>query len=96
MADWVRFRYWDFRLDDVRAVERHGDGTIRVYLPGVREITLTAAEAEAFLPRFNQFTKVEDLAVELPEAGSEVADIGGALEEERFGHHFPDSPGAGG
>ena len=25
MADWVRFRFWDFRLDDVRAVERHGE-----------------------------------------------------------------------
>ncbi len=67
MADWVRFRYWDFRLDDVRAVERHGDGTIRVYLRGIREITLTAAEAEAFLPRFNQLTKIEDLSVHLPE-----------------------------
>jgi hypothetical protein len=67
MADWVRFRYWDFRLDEIRAVERHGDGTIRVYLAGVREITLTAAEAEAFLPRFQQFTKIEDMAVELPE-----------------------------
>jgi hypothetical protein len=91
MADWVRFRYWDFRLDEVLAVERHGDGTIRVHLPGVREITLTAAEA--FLPRFNQFTKIEDLAVELPETGSEVADIGGVMEEERLGHHFPDTGG---
>ena len=93
MADWVRFRYWDFRLDEVRAVERHGDGTIRVYLPGVREITLTAAEAEAFLPRFKQYTKVEDLAADLADAGSEVADNGGALEEERMGHHLPESGG---
>ena len=67
MADWVRFRYWDFRLDEVRAVERHGDGTIRVYLPGVREITLTAAEAAAFLPLFDQLTKIEDLSVHLPD-----------------------------
>jgi hypothetical protein len=67
MADWVRFRYWDFCLDDVRAVERHGDGTIRVYLQGIREITLTAAEAEAFLPRFNQYTKIEDLSVHFPD-----------------------------
>ncbi len=74
MAAWIRFRFWDFRLDDVRAVERHGDGTIRVYLPGVREITLTAAEAEAFLPRFQQFTKIEDMAVDLPDRGDSGSD----------------------
>ncbi len=67
MADWVRFAQWDFSLDDVRAVERLGGGTLRVHLQGVPPITLTASEGAAFLPRFDQFAKIEDLTVHFPD-----------------------------
>lgn len=83
-------------IQGARSTDREGgdgDDTIRVYLPGIREITFAAAEAEAFFPRFNQFTKFEDMAAELPETGSEAADNGGALEEERMDHHLPKSGG---
>jgi hypothetical protein len=67
MANWVHFKHWDFCLDAVCAVERQGNGSIRIYLRAGTQLTLNAAEGAVFLPRFNQLTKIEDLSVHLPD-----------------------------
>jgi hypothetical protein len=58
----VKIGRWIFPLENVIAIESRVDGA-SVKLKGGHEVRLNKAEAEAFLPRFEQDAVIEDLDV---------------------------------